>query len=78
MAIINMVNNIKDLFSEYVIFIKIGNFYECYNDDACIISYLFGYKIKTMTSDDLVCGFPIVSINKVVSNLENRNINYIY
>ena len=30
-----------------------------------------------MPSDDKNCGFPLVSINKVISNLESRSINYI-
>ena len=77
MAVINMVNNLKELFPEYVLLLKIGTFYECYNDDANIISYLFGYKIKTLSSGDKVCGYPLVSYNKVISNLESRNINYI-
>ena len=72
-----MVNNLKELFPEYVLLLKIGTFYECYNDDANIISYLFGYKIKTLSSGDKVCGYPLVSYNKVISNLESRNINYI-
>ena len=57
--------------------LKIGTFCECYNDDANIISYLFGYNIKTLSSGDKVCGYPLVSYNKVISNLESRNINYI-
>lgn len=77
MAVINMINNLKELFPEYVLLLKIGTFYECYNDDANIISYLFGYKIKTLSSGDKVCGYPLVSYNKVISNLESRNINYI-
>lgn len=60
MAVINMVNNLKELFPDYVLFLKIGNFYETYNDDAKMLSYSFGY--------------PLVSYNKVISNLENRNI----
>lgn len=34
MPVINMVKNIKDLFPNYVVLIKIGNFYEVYNNDA--------------------------------------------
>ena len=30
-----------------------------------------------MISNDKTCGFPLASINKVTSNLENRSINYI-
>lgn len=77
MAVINMVNNIKELFPEYVLLFKIGTFYEVYNNDAKIISYLFQYKPKTLSSEDIVCGFPIVSINKILYLLEKKNINYI-
>lgn len=77
MAVIHMVNNLKELFPDYVLLLKIGTFYECYCDDANIVSYLFSYKRKTLSSGDKVCGFPLVSYYKVIANLENRNINYI-
>ena len=63
MSVINMVHNIKELFPEYVMLLKIGNFYECYNDDAKIISYLFDYKLKQLDNDDKNCGFPLISLN---------------
>lgn len=72
-----MARSIKELFPEYVVMIKIGTFYEVYNDDANIITYLFKYKIKTLSSSDRVCGFPLGAINKVLYILENKNINYI-
>ena len=77
MAVVDMVNNIKELFPDYVVLIKLGNFYECYNIVSNILAYLFKYKIKTLTKGDKVSGFPIVSYNKIISNLEKRNINYI-
>ena len=77
MAVIDMVHNIKELFPKYVVMLKIGTFYEVYNDDANIIYYLFKYKIKTISSGDSVCGFPVVSINKVRYLLEKKSINYI-
>lgn len=72
-----MARSIKELFSDYVVMIKIGTFYEVYNDDANIISYLFKYKIKNLGSGDKVCGFPDSSINKVLYILEGKSINYI-
>ena len=33
MAVITLANNIKELFPEYVVLIKIGTFYEVYNKD---------------------------------------------
>lgn len=67
---------IKELFPEYIVFIKIGNFYEVYEDDAIIISYLFGYKIRNINNLNS-CGFPLNSINKVLSILDRKTINYI-
>ena len=77
LAVIDMARNIKELFPDYVVMIKIGTFYEVYNDDANIISYLFKYKIKNLGSGDKVCGFPVNSINKVLYILEGKSINYI-
>ena len=51
---------------------KIGGFYQAFDDDALIMSYLFNYKIINYR-----CGFPISSINKVIEKLEELNINYI-
>ena len=44
-----------------LVLIKNGTFYNAYNDDAFIISYLFDYKV----SKDNKCGFPDNSFNKV-------------
>lgn len=77
LAVIDMARNIKELFPNYVVMIKIGTFYEVYNDDANIISYLLKYKIKNLSSSDRVCGFSLGAINKVLYILEGRNINYI-
>ena len=73
MGVLDMANTIKELFPDYVVMIKIGTFYEVYNDDAKILNYLFKYKLRSNMS----CGFPISSINKVMYVLENKSINYI-
>lgn len=52
MSTIYMIKNIKELLSEYVVLVKIGTFYEVYNNDSYIISYLFNYKIKTLIDGD--------------------------
>lgn len=77
MSVINMVKNIKDLFPNYILLIKIGNFYEVYNNDANIISYLFNYKIKTLSNNNITCGFPLISLNKVKYILDKKYINYL-
>ena len=52
MSTIYMIKNIKELLSEYVVLVKIGTFYEVYNNDSYIISYLFNYKIKSLIDGD--------------------------
>ena len=50
---------------ENVVIRKSGGFYNVFDDDAIIISYLTGYKIT-----DGRCGFPINSLDKVVIYLK--------
>ena len=51
---------------------KSGGFYQVFDNDALIISYLFDYKIINYK-----CGFPLVAINKVINTLEEKKINFI-
>ena len=51
---------------------KVGNFYQTFDDDALIISYLFNYKVINHK-----CGFPINAIEKIEEKLEENTINYI-
>ena len=55
-----------------VVIRKSGGFYNIFDDDAIVISYLTGYKLVGGR-----CGFPINSINKVTNILENNSVNYI-
>lgn len=66
----------KTNYSEYIIIIKSGNFYEAIDKDALIVNKLFKYKI-TKLSDTIKCGFPITCIEKVIKVLNEHNINYI-
>ena len=72
-----MVRNIKDLFPDYIVLVKIGTFFGSYNNDAYIMSYIFQYKLKILVSYDTTCGFPTSSINRIKSILESRSINYL-
>lgn len=38
--------DLKNKYLEYIIMIKVGNFYYSYDDDGIILNYLFNYKIK--------------------------------
>lgn len=76
MKVVDLYNTYKDNYKEYVIFIKIGNFYETYGNDAYIISKIMNYKVKNI-SNNVRVGFPITSLNKVLDELNNNKINYI-
>ncbi|MDO5556124.1 MAG: hypothetical protein Q4G09_05775 [Clostridia bacterium] len=77
MAMITMVRAIKQIHSEDLVLIKIGNFYHAYGKDSYILSYLFSYKLKEFAEHYSTCGFPIDSISKVKAILEEKKINYL-
>ena len=70
-----MVETVKKIHKEDLVLIKIGNFYHAYGKDAYIICYLFDYKIRNDFS--VTCGFPVNSLNKILSKLEDEKINYL-
>lgn len=76
MGIINMIQTIKLVHKLDIILVKIGKFYQVYGKDAYIISYLFGYKLKRV-ENVMVCGFPLSNVNKIISILEDKKINYL-
>lgn len=77
MSVVNIIKTIKDVLPDYVVLVKIGTFFESYNDDANIISYLLNYKIRDLVDNNKSCGFPVNSINRVKFILESKNINYV-
>lgn len=77
MAIITMIKAIKRVHPEDVALVKIGEFYHAYGKDACIVSYLFDYKLKVIDNGNYTCGFPRKSIAKIKAELERNTINYI-
>ena len=77
MKVVDVVKKIKEIHKNYVVMVKIGNFCHTYGRDSYIISYLFEYKTKIIEENISTCGFPLASLNKVISKLENQRINYI-
>lgn len=55
MGIINIVKNAKDVHKDYIVLVKVGNFYNCYGRDAYIISYLLDYKITLVDNNIYNC-----------------------
>ena len=69
-------NKYKEIYNDYLILIKNGNFYLALNNDAILMNRLFGYQIKEFTNF-IKAGFPINSLNKIVIKLDNLNVNYL-
>ena len=76
MGIRTIIEAIKQVHDADIVLVKIGEFYQVYGKDSYIVSYLFGYKLKQMEGISM-CGFPLVSLNKVIAKLEQKKINYL-
>lgn len=63
---------LKSKYNDYVILIKSGSFYITFDIDALILNKIFRYQVVNNK-----VGFPINSINKIVSELKKSSINYI-
>ena len=61
-------------YKDFLLFIKIGNFYEVFDKDSLILNKLFGYKIKRI-KDSIKVGFPVNRLEYILKLIEN--INYV-
>ena len=77
MSVIDTVKVIKKTQTTNIIMIKIGKFIYSYGKDACIISYIFKYKIRQLEDNTYVCAFPKNKLNNIMAILENKKINYL-
>lgn len=68
--------NNKIKYNDYLILIKVGNFYESFENDALIINNIFGYKINKCGSL-IKSGFPLSKIDSIIETLKNNCINYV-
>ncbi len=66
----------KEKYEDYIILIKVGNFYNSLGGDAHLLATIFNYKINPFAGTIKV-GFPLISLNKVLKTLDNLKINYI-
>ena len=76
MKLIDVYNNYKNDFKEYVILIVSGIFYEVFNNDIGIMYSFFNYKIKYI-GNKYIIGFPVNNLSNILDNLKKNNINYI-
>ena len=65
----------KIKYNDYILLIKIGNFYEIFDVDSLIMNKIFNYKLKPI-KDTFKCGFPITALDNVINRMNNENINY--
>ena len=72
-----IITAIRLIHKDSICLFKVGTFFHCYNRDTYILSYLFGYKIRDIEKDGKECGFPVGAVNKVISQLEHKKINYV-
>lgn len=77
MKLTNIVKTIKQIKTETILLLQVGEFYYQYGKDAYIMAYIFGYKIKIIENNIPFSGFPKQALNKVISKLEDKEINYI-
>lgn len=75
MSCITIVKEIKAIHPKDIALIRLGGFYRVYGRDAYIISNIFRYKVQ-YDEGIASCGFPVKSISKIQSKLENKKINY--
>lgn len=68
--------NLKKEYENYLILLKSGNFYISLNNDAFVMNNIFGYKIID-NNNYIKIGFPVTSLNKVVTKLDGLEINYL-
>ncbi len=68
--------NLKNEYKNSIILIKIGLFYNAYNEDAIIIHNLTKYKLYN--NNGIMCtSFTDKSIDLVLSRLRSMNVSYI-
>ena len=61
-------------YKDFLLFIKMGNFYEVFDKDSLILNKLFGYKIKRI-KDSIKVGFPLNRLDYILKLI--GNINYV-
>lgn len=61
----------KKQYQDCLILIKVGHFYQTFDDDGIILNYLFDYKIIGKR-----VGFPVSAFSKVMQKLEQERVSY--
>lgn len=64
---------------EDVVFLKLkqNNFYEAYNDDAYVVSYIMKYKLVLFGKNYVKVGFPSELLSEVISYLKRNKVSFV-
>lgn len=73
---IDLFRILKLEYKEYIILFKSGSFYISFDEDSLILNKVFNYKILEL-KNNIKVGFPLNSLDTVISKLKELNINYI-
>ena len=63
---------VKGVYKDYIVFVRSGNFWNCFYADALIIHVITGYNFKNYR-----VGFPFKVLGKVIDKVRNLNINFV-
>lgn len=73
---LDLFRQLKLEYKGYVLFIKSGNFYVSFDEDATVLNSIFNFKINEL-KNNIKVGFPISSLNIKILKLNELNVNYI-
>ncbi|MGM9850356.1 MAG: hypothetical protein ACI31V_05625 [Bacilli bacterium] len=73
---IDLFRIIKLEYKEYIMLFKSGSFYISFDEDSLILNKVFNYKILEL-KNNIKAGFPLNSLDTVITKLKELNINYI-
>ena len=76
MGLVAEAKRIKEVHPNYLILYKSGAFYKSFGKDAYLLSMLLNYNVRIIDNNVATCGFPLNSIFKVRTKIEEQKINY--
>lgn len=77
MSTTNVIRTMKEIHPTKILLVKVGKFYHAYGKDSYILAFLFNYQIKKVETNVNTIGFPEMALNKVLTTLEDKNVDYI-
>lgn len=72
MKLVDVNNRLRDKYRNTIIFMKYGNFYRCFYNNAIVVWYIFNYELHNNK-----VGFSINIINNILCVLDKYSIDYL-